>query len=156
MSTVTLRERLNGHADAASLGLDHPCKECDKAFPSAKSLAMHVGRKHTRHILAFRERPAKNHCTHKGCKKSFKNAHGLGVHVAKMHNRTAQPRHSRHTIVERVMEKFASPDPKNICPNCHYDFAVLLSSKVPSHFCPGCGASLQALVDKLLALIKPR
>ncbi len=62
----------------------------------------------------------------------------------------------RGDIVDNVLAHHASPVlAKNDCPNCHYDFNLLSSSKVPARYCPGCGTTIQTLINQLLSLLTP-
>ncbi len=62
----------------------------------------------------------------------------------------------RGDVVDKVLAHHASPAAaNNDCPNCHYDFNLLQTSKVPARYCPGCGTTVQTLINQLLSLLTP-
>jgi hypothetical protein len=60
----------------------------------------------------------------------------------------------RGDLVDKVLAHHATPAAEKCdCPNCHYDFRMLKPSKVPNRYCPGCGTTLQNLINQLLSLL---
>jgi len=139
MTTTAARLSKNGHAQRR-----HQCEQCNKSFGNAKGLLMHIGRVHTRNILAFREQ-----LTPTGRRRRR-----YGPRVSTLVAEVPKRKYMRRTFIERVLERHASPNPVNVCcPQCHYDLDPLRTSAVPSQFCPGCGVSIESLVQRLQAFL---
>ena len=134
------------------------CQKCDHPpFTTNAGLLMHDGRVHTGTIRAHRETNGKHTCPK--CGKPFKNEAGVMIHMGRTHGKKVRPpkRYTERQLVERVLERHASPVPVSVsCPSCQFDFQPLLNKgKVPAKFCPGCAVPLQTLVDNLKALMCP-
>lgn len=133
-----------------------PCRHegCDHApFKNVRAERMHFHRAHSRTIIPFRE-----------------NEHAPKVRIGKktgkpdrrtkawraLHPRLAKPLGgrgvARRSVLDRAIAHFAGPAVTLECPQCHYDFTLLTSSKVPNKVCPGCATPLQTFIDRLTAI----
>jgi len=121
---------------------------------NAKAERMHFHRVHSQNIIPF----------------SKTNGHVPKLRIGKktgqpdrrtkawrnLHPRLAKPLGGRgpRDPVTRAMAHFAGPEVGLECPNCHYDFSLLVASRVPNRVCPGCATPLQTFIDKLTAVVK--
>lgn len=65
-----------------------------------------------------------------------------------------KPRRYRRDTVDKVLFAHAAQEASKCdCPNCHYDYNLLISRAIPAKHCPGCGASIRRFIDQLLNLV---
>lgn len=70
--------------------------------------------------------------------------------------KAAKRRYFRGDVVDKVLAHYAPPGTEKCdCPNCHYDFTLLKPSRIAARYCPGCGTSIQTLINQLLNLLNP-